>query len=543
MQVGLGVFLSVAATASSAKAGVATAPRPKTKGAAAKGASKPWPQALADLDQARHGRDPPAPKIMKAAVIACKEGKQWDRAAKLLREGSNLRYRMGQEAWEAGIYSAAQADMWRTAYNLIEDMDLREDLTPSKDAFQVALKALDKHGQTARAAHLLAAMREYGHTPDLKGLSTPITALDKAGTWDEALDKLEEDHGPPIPLRPLARPIGPPLETMEIKPGNPYAKEIRLLQHVFREACRGEPVTVCAAIEQFGEGVLGGRGQWLKVAGGAKSGCLRAVMQGAPPGGQILEVGAYCGFSSSQMTMAVPGVQISTLEVDPVHVVIARSVINFGGLTKWIDVWTGHSKDILPRLRMRYGNCQNLKYSAAFFDQKGSRYDEDLTALERLQLLKPGAVLVADNVLKPGAPIFLWHLFCQDNYEAQVVTMQEFAMEISEDWMTVSVQKEQAALDTLDDVADYKKQLAEDLEAMALRGEEDVWPEGKDRFQKYELHDDVPEELKVLSKEADRMRDKAIGKGSVPFQEWAKFANDVKRRVAPFGIEVTAQSY
>eukprot|EP00913_Durusdinium_trenchii_P001461 g1353.t1 len=100
------------------------------------------------------------------------------------------------------------------------------------------------------------------------------------------------------------------------------------------------------------------------------------------------------------MALALPGVHIASLEVDPVHMVIARNVVLHGGLAGTIDVWTGHSKDLLPRILKRYNG--DLKFGAAFMDQKGSRYQEDMLKMESEGLLHPGAVIVADNVLKPG---------------------------------------------------------------------------------------------------------------------------------------------
>merc|ERR1711972_106131 len=91
-----------------------------------------------------------------------------------------------------------------------------------------------------------------------------------------------------------------------------------------------------------------------------------------------------------------------------------------------IDVWTGHSKDLLYRISNRYDG--KLKCCAVFMDQKGSRYHEDLSALEKYGLLQPGAVIVADNVLKPGAPVFLWRLKNSSVYSTHIVRLQEFAM-------------------------------------------------------------------------------------------------------------------
>ena len=41
-------------------------------------------------------------------------------------------------------------------------------------------------------------------------------------------------------------------------------------------------------------------------------------VRAGPPGGVILEIGTYCGFSSTRMALMVPGAHIATLEVDPV---------------------------------------------------------------------------------------------------------------------------------------------------------------------------------------------------------------------------------
>merc|ERR1712046_282847 len=110
-----------------------------------------------------------------------------------------------------------------------------------------------------------------------------------------------------------------------------------------------------------------------------------------------------------RMALACPGVQVTTLEVDPVHMIIARNVILFAGMVDSIRVYTGHSQDLLPRLQAQRARNPS-RFKAMFMDQRGSRYDEDIELMEQLGLLHSGAVIVADNVLKPGAPLFLWHM-------------------------------------------------------------------------------------------------------------------------------------
>merc|ERR1712083_1052092 len=139
--------------------------------------------------------------------------------------------------------------------------------------------------------------------------------------------------------------------------------------------------------------------------------------------------------------LARPDTRIVTLEVDPVYMIIARNVVAYAGLAHNIDVWMGHSKDVLHRLPARYNGGPPLSFCVVFVDHKGSRFDDDLAILESLDLLRLGAVVVADNVLKPGSPFFLWRLSKSGAYDIQIVTLQEFAM-TSEDWMSVSVRRD-----------------------------------------------------------------------------------------------------
>jgi len=60
-------------------------------------------------------------------------------------------------------------------------------------------------------------------------------------------------------------------------------------------------------------------------------------------------------------------------------------------------------------------------FDFVFFDQRGSGYKADLEVLERDGLLAEGAIIVADNVLKPGAPAYLWHVLCGGGYDTKIV--------------------------------------------------------------------------------------------------------------------------
>eukprot|EP00971_Amphidinium_carterae_P091745 1816337-Amphidinium_carterae.1 len=75
-------------------------------------------------------------------------------------------------------------------------------------------------------------------------------------------------------------------------------------------------------------------------------------------------------------------------------------------------------------------------------DHSGSAYLQDILAMEDMSLLAPGAVILADNVLKPGAPRFLSHVcdaLADGSYSTTLVTVPEFSQPSIEDWMSVSM--------------------------------------------------------------------------------------------------------
>eukprot|EP00971_Amphidinium_carterae_P031504 620329-Amphidinium_carterae.1 len=50
---------------------------------------------------------------------------------------------------------------------------------------------------------------------------------------------------------------------------------------------------------------------------------------------------------------------------------------------------------------------------------------EDVRSFEARQLFADGALVVADNVLKPGAPKFLWRLSNCDSFDVKVLQVTQ----------------------------------------------------------------------------------------------------------------------
>eukprot|EP00747_Dinoflagellata_sp_TGD_P125647 gnl/TRDRNA2_/TRDRNA2_174188_c3_seq1.p1 gnl/TRDRNA2_/TRDRNA2_174188_c3~~gnl/TRDRNA2_/TRDRNA2_174188_c3_seq1.p1 ORF type:complete len:492 (+),score=81.51 gnl/TRDRNA2_/TRDRNA2_174188_c3_seq1:267-1742(+) len=368
------------------------------------------------------------------------------------------------------------------------------------------LMECEQRNLVAEEVDLLHDLGCSGTSEDWDTRRTVVTTstamqLAAAGAAEAALARLQSAIDARGGLDQVAQRVwracgGHAVETVQLPVAGGHEKELRLLEHVVGAAQVNSAEAVCAGIEHFASEVLALEDQWLKVAGGAKAEVLADAVSAAPAGEQILEVGTYCGYSALHLASTRPGVRIVTLEVDPLNVAIARNLIAFAGYSHLIDVWTGHSEDLLPRVSARYGG--RLKFCAVFMDQRGSRYTADLEAMLSLGLLKPGAVVIADNVLKPGAPLYLWRVLRCSDFETRIARIKEFAMPV-EDWMTVS---------------EYRPN---DAAALAP---------------------DPPWELRRLELEADRMRMQASrpGAGGASYDDWAAAAARMRRALAEVGL-------
>ncbi|CAE8623136.1 unnamed protein product, partial [Polarella glacialis] len=405
-----------------------------------------WQHALALLREMAAVRLRPPALGLASVVLACAQAGQWEQ---------ELLVELLSKTWSPSFTGSAQKPvmcygslLWQCYSTLLRECqqrDLLDQETWLLTSCSGGLAALGLGGDgsgasaacaNAAAVRLLRAGRYATVTELLLAAASGTGEQPGSGVNAASRSLLALCRGSEGAQLQLA--IVPPAP---VSVGTPYAKELGLLRHVLETAHAGDPASVVAAVESFGQGALN---LWLKVAGGSKASALTAAVAGAPPGGRVLEIGTYCGFSSICMAMRLPGVKISTLELDPMHMVVARNMHAFAGLADRIEVWTGHSKDLLTRSggpRFLQGGKQPAVLSALFMDQRGSRYDEDLAALEADGRFLPGAVVVADNVLKPGAPLFLWRVAGRGavgQYASQILSLKEFAMP-SEDWMSATV--------------------------------------------------------------------------------------------------------
>ena len=108
---------------------------------------------------------------------------------------------------------------------------------------------------------------------------------------------------------------------------------------------------------------------------------------------QILEVGTAIGFSALFMEEVNPvAACITTIENDENRIAVAHKNFINAHKENSIHLLEGNAQDILPRL--------NEKFDFIFMDAAKGQYLHFLPLV--LQILKPGGMLVSDNVLQDG---------------------------------------------------------------------------------------------------------------------------------------------
>lgn len=110
---------------------------------------------------------------------------------------------------------------------------------------------------------------------------------------------------------------------------------------------------------------------------------------------RVLEIGTLAGYSTLWMGRAIPQAgSLISLEVEPRHANIARRFIAQAGLDDRVEVRLGPALETLQLL------TDELQFDMAFIDADKENYPRYLDWA--LRLVRPGGLIVADNVLRGG---------------------------------------------------------------------------------------------------------------------------------------------
>lgn len=165
---------------------------------------------------------------------------------------------------------------------------------------------------------------------------------------------------------------------------------------------RGNPEKVIAAIDEYHA-----KHNKLMNVGATKGQTILDIIGQRKPS-LMIELGGYVGYSAVLFGSALKahGGKLLSIEVNPEMAAVANQLVELAGLRENVQVIVGASNEVLEEL-VRVKN-QFKEVELIFLDHWQKLYLPDLWLLEELGVLIPGkTMLVADNVIMPGAPEYL----------------------------------------------------------------------------------------------------------------------------------------
>ncbi|XP_074869015.1 catechol O-methyltransferase [Carettochelys insculpta] len=188
-----------------------------------------------------------------------------------------------------------------------------------------------------------------------------------------------------------------------------HSKEERILNFVRQNAVRGDAQSVVDAIDSYCS-----KKEWAMNVGDEKGLILDKIVQETKPS-VALELGTYCGYSAVRIARLLkPGAHLLTIELDPVFAAIAKQMIEFAGVQDKVTILEGSSEVIIPQLKKKH-EVDTVDF--VFLDHWKERYQPDTVLMLECGLLRKGSVILADNILCPGAPEFIKYVRNNSRFE------------------------------------------------------------------------------------------------------------------------------
>jgi predicted O-methyltransferase YrrM len=127
-------------------------------------------------------------------------------------------------------------------------------------------------------------------------------------------------------------------------------------------------------------------------------GKLLAILALSTGARRILEIGTLAGYSTVWLGRALPpDGHLITLELDPKHAEIAAANIARAGLAQQVEIRLGRAADSLAQLAAE----GQPPFDFVFID--ADKASLPLYFQESLKLIRPGGLIVVDNVVRNGA--------------------------------------------------------------------------------------------------------------------------------------------
>jgi catechol O-methyltransferase len=178
-------------------------------------------------------------------------------------------------------------------------------------------------------------------------------------------------------------------------------REAALADHVVANARPGDVDDAIRVVDEFCY-----RETFMINVGDEKGALLDGAITRARPR-RLLELGTYCGYSALRTARVMPaGAHLFSVELNADNAAIARRILAHAGVGDRVTVVVGTLGDggaTIAALEREHGFTEG-SLDFLFIDHDKDAYVPDLEHVLGRGWLRPGAVVVADNVKVPGAP-------------------------------------------------------------------------------------------------------------------------------------------
>lgn len=177
-------------------------------------------------------------------------------------------------------------------------------------------------------------------------------------------------------------------------------REAAAVRYVLEHAREGDIDDVIATIDRYAY-----EESFLINVGDEKGELLDAAVRRAAPL-LALELGTYCGYSALRIARAAPEATVVSVELSAANADNARRIWAHAGVAERVHCVVGTVGDggaTLDRLAAVPG-FGPAALGFVFLDHDKGAYLADLLSIVERGWLRPGAIVVADNVLLPGSP-------------------------------------------------------------------------------------------------------------------------------------------
>lgn len=177
-------------------------------------------------------------------------------------------------------------------------------------------------------------------------------------------------------------------------------REVAAADYVVANARQGDIDDVIAKVDQFAY-----EKSFLINVGDVKGELLDAAVRRANPG-VALELGTYCGYGSLRIARAAPSAKVLSVELAAANAEVARRIWAHAGVDDRVTCVVGTIGDggrTLDALATEHSFAAG-KLDFLFIDHHKTAYLPDLQSILDRGWLHSGSIVVADNILVPGAP-------------------------------------------------------------------------------------------------------------------------------------------